>query len=99
MGDKANRNVCATTHCSGALLTMSFFVKSPTVIKCYLWWNGQGIRFFPEDITTTMAKIFDLDKHGNREFLENEQLVTEYIESMQRVLRDNEFKGFQLSYQ
>ena len=70
-----NQNVSASFSCFGSLLTFSFVAKSPTVVKCYLYWNGQGMRFFPEDIRTVLPKIFDLDSHGNREFLQRPLLA------------------------
>merc|ERR1712087_386110 len=91
------QNVCSSFHCFGSVLTLSLYVKSQDVVKCYLYWHGRVIRFFPEDIRTTMTKIFDLKKHGNEAFLKSEKLDG-HIDSMKRGLRDEEFKGFQVSY-
>eukprot|EP01083_Nonionella_stella_P187987 691912_1 len=40
-------NIGASFHAKGGLITFSYFVKSKDVIKCYLYWNGQVIRFMP----------------------------------------------------
>ena len=55
MANKKN----VSSHFFGSLLTLSFFFKSPDVVKCYLYWHGS------EDIRTTLTKIFDLEKCDN----------------------------------
>ena len=91
------QNVSSSFHCVGSLLTLSFYVKSADVVKCYIFWHDLGIRFMPEDIRTTLLRIFDLERHGNREFLQNDEILAGFIESMRRGLRDEEFKAFQMS--
>jgi len=92
------QNVNTSFHCFGSLLTLSFYAKSADVVKCYLYWQGQIIRFFPEDVRTVLPRIFDMTKRGNAEFLKNSDEVEEHIRSMRRGLSDKEFKGFQMSY-
>ena len=38
--DDRERNIGASYHCRGSLLTFSFQVINPNEIRCYLYWNG-----------------------------------------------------------
>ncbi len=88
-------NIGTASHCKGTLLTLSFHVKSIEDIKCYLFWNGQMQRFMPEDITTVLPKIFNMNYDGNEQFMK--QYVMEAkkeIIKMKRNLNDAKFNSF-----
>merc|ERR1712013_640670 len=56
-GDDPLRN---TSHCGGSMMTFSIHAMQSDVVKCYLYWNGQMVRFHPEDIRTTLHMLFNM---------------------------------------
>ena len=80
------------------MLTFSFLVKKADVVKCYLYWNGQMIRFMPQDICTVLPKIFNMGFRGNKAFLKDEDNVGEIVHEMQCKMRDKKFEAFRSSF-
>jgi len=93
-----NSNIGANSHCQGSLLTFCFHVKMMDVIKCYLYWNGQVIRFMPQDIKTVFPTMFNMKYGGNQDYIDKNQDLDKMIEEMQKKLVDKEFAAFQESY-
>ena len=91
-------NIGSSTHCQSSLLTMSFHVKSMDEIKCYLYWNGQITRFWPDNIRTVFPEIFNMDYEGNRDFVAFERDLDLRINKMNKTIKDLPFKGFRQSY-
>eukprot|EP01083_Nonionella_stella_P079976 219539_1 len=87
----------ATTHCKRGTLTLSFHVKEERIIKCYLFWNGQMMRFFPDDIKSVLPGLFNPKKQGKRDKAE-EELLDAMIKEMKEKLVDEEFDEFVSSY-
>ena len=77
---------------------MSFVVKKESVIKCYLFYGGGIIRFFPEDIRTVFPKIFNMDYGENRDYINNDQDLIKLINEMKVQLVDQEFSKFVENY-
>ena len=88
----------ATSHCNNALLTMSIIVKKENVIKCYLFYGGGAIRFFPADIKIVFPKIFNMDYGGNRDYIENDYDLNNLMNKMKAELVDEDFSKFQENY-
>jgi len=78
---------------TGSLMTLSFHVHSVDVIKCYLYFGGQIIRFMPSDIKNVLPRLFNMDFPGNAEFVKS-KLIDEYAEAMARMLMDCQFEAF-----
>ena len=75
-------------------MTLSFVVKKENVIKCYLFYGGGVIRFFPEDIKTVLPTIFNMEYVGNRDYIENDKDLDHLIKEMTA----EEFFKFQQNY-
>lgn len=95
-----DKNIGAHSPCKSSFLTLSFHVKQEDVIKLYLYYNGQSIRFMPNDIKDVLPMLFNMKWFDgvNADFLARKKLVNEYIERMERCLKDVEFEAFQQSY-
>ena len=101
--DRAKRppkdtNIGTNNHCKGGLMTLSFHVKSENEIKIYLFWNGNMIRFMPEDIKTVLQRLF-VDSEENKSYLKDEEGDLEkLIEDMKGKIVDAKFESFRKSY-
>ena len=93
--DATDQNIKTSFHCDGRLLTLSFHVMGPDTVRMYLYWNGQFMRFFPEDIKPVFESIFKKDYGGgeNGDFMES-KAIDECIARMKGKLRDTMFTGF-----
>ena len=90
-------NVTSQTSDS-SLLTLSFYVKTAKVIKVYLYYNGQCMRFMPEDIKTVLPMMFNMEYGENAEWIQREKEVNDNIEQLTCCLKDVEFQAFRQSY-
>eukprot|EP01084_Bolivina_argentea_P031652 58583_1 len=66
--EKKNRITSHDNVC-GQLLTFSFHVRATDNVKCYMYWNGQCMRFYPSDIINVLPIIFDNNVYGNKQFV------------------------------
>ena len=75
-------------------MTFSYHVRKKDDIKCYLLWNGQNHRFYPQDILDVFPEIFKMDEK-ERETFQNKKVdkIKEVIARM-RPLRDEQFERF-----
>jgi len=96
--DEMDINIGATHHCKNGLLTMSIIAKKENVIKCYLFYGGGVIRFFPEDIKIVFPTIFNMDYGGNRDYIEKDKELDNLIKIMKDQIVDEEFSKFQQYY-
>ena len=92
------RDIGSLFGCNSSLLTLSFHVKQQHVIKMYLYFNGQCMRFMPEDITTILPVLFNMEHGDNSQWIRQQMEVNQYIDRMERCLKDVEFEAFQQSY-
>ena len=83
----------ATADCGGSLLTLSIYAKQEDVVKAYLYWNGQAMRFIAGDTKTVLPRIFNMDYPGNRQFVESARIDSQ-IKNMKDILKDAEFDSF-----
>ena len=74
---------------------MSFHVHSSDVLKCYLCFAGQIIRFMPQDITTVLPILFNMKFEGNQDFVESEE-IKEYVDELvkNKRFKDTQFEAF-----
>lgn len=64
-----------TNSCTNdGILTFNFHVQSIDEIRCYLWFKGSCIRFFPEDIINILPLIFDLKYQKNQQFATHQKI-------------------------
>eukprot|EP01083_Nonionella_stella_P147863 467139_1 len=109
--NKVGSNIRSISHCHGALLTLSIIAREEDVVKAYLYWYGQIIRFEPQDIKTVLPELFNM-KWNNGQPLEDEQLsaneqfldqsnmdnVNQLIQKMKQVMIDRPFQSFVQKY-
>ena len=98
------KDIGAHDSCKSSLMTLSFHVKTEEVIRLYLYFNGQSMRFMPEDIKDVLPRLFNLEYADNPGWLTRKDPdgdileVDRYINRMKRCLKDVEFEAFQQSY-
>jgi len=101
----AARNVTIGTHfpAKGSILTFSFHAREDRVIKLYLYFNGQCIRFMPQDVRDLLPRLFNMKFLGNTEWFEGRKEqrkeVDGYIERLRAILVDEQFEAFQKQYE
>ena len=88
------KNVNTQTAAKGSIMTLSFHVKKDNVIKLYLYWNGQCIRFMPEDVRDLLPVLFNMNYRDNAEWIRREG-VDRYINELKDMMVDVEFAYFQ----
>ena len=96
-----NGNIGASDHVKGALLTFSFHVKAVDQIKCYIYYNGQMLRFMASDLRIVLPTLFNMDAFQNDAYLENKKFMQELdsrIKLLDEMLVDREFRSFRKSY-
>jgi len=94
--NKPGMNIGAADHCSGAVITLSFWVYSADKIKLYLYWNGGMIRVLPRDIKLLLPKIF-VDNEENKKYVDGDALK-QLIEDLETKLVDKEFESWMETY-
>ena len=70
-------------------------------VKCYLYYNGEIIRFLPDQIRALFPTMFNMEYEGNKSFLEdnkNEELDT-FIKHMKEILIDASFEQFMTTFE
>merc|ERR1719461_682981 len=88
---KTMDNETIHTKSPGAHLCVSFHVKAWDQILCYLYVNGQYLRFMPEDLISILPRFF-VQSEANIEFIEEEKHgAKELVAEMEKVLRDEQF--------
>merc|ERR1719245_1840944 len=85
--DKA---IDSTTAAQGQIMTLSYHSWASDEIKCYLYWQGQCHRFYPEDISKLLPNIFNMNK-GNKGFIESDEL-NPLLNRMK--IQDTKFENF-----
>ena len=91
--DKMQKGVInALDPANGGLMTLSFHVESTDEIRCYLFYNGQMLRFLPEDIVLVLPIFFDPEFGDNKTFAKS-QFAKDLIEIMKGVKRIPNMKG------
>ena len=76
------------------IVTFSFHVEETNKIKCYLYWNGQTMRFYPQDIsqifryifTETQFKMFDKKKEEKNKIMKKIHIKDEQFEGFYRSI-------------
>ena len=91
------RDIGVHFSCHSALFTLSFRVKTPDRTKLYLCYNGQAMRFMPEDIKIVLPTLFNMKYGDNAKWIKSKE-VNGYIDRMRPCLKDVEFEAFQQSY-
>ena len=90
-------NINALNACNGAIMVLSFHVESAEEIRCYVYLNGQILRFMPEDITLVLPKFFDSNFGDNKLWPKSEE-AKQLIDEMSKKLKDVHFKAFYNAY-
>ena len=93
-----DENISAAFHCKGSLITFSFQCKWQNEIKCFLYWNGQMIRFFGDEVETIFPRIFNMDhEDNNMDYFGTDEFKND-IDYINEKLRDRKFEAFQSSF-
>merc|ERR1712130_153242 len=100
--DMQNQQKTIHAKSPGALLTVSFHVKEVDQILCYLYINGQYLRFMPEDMINILPRFF-VESAQNKAFvakkLKNKKnRAQEFVGEMKSWLKDAQFDAFVNSY-
>ena len=73
-------------------MTFSYHVRAKDNIKCYLLWNGQIHRFYPQDILEVLPEIFKMDTKEREDFVTSDQ-IKRIIRNM-KPFHDDKFEHF-----
>eukprot|EP01083_Nonionella_stella_P072717 196179_1 len=90
-------DIGAQNSFGSSALTLSFHVRQEKVIKCYLFWSGQMIRFMAEDVRTVLPNIFNMKYPGNQDLIDGNNPnmdLDEIIAEIKGKLVDEEFDAF-----
>merc|ERR1719361_2456929 len=74
-------------------IVLSFHCLSTEEIRCYLYMNGQGMRFMPEDICHLLPIFFDPEFEDNKKWATSKE-AKNLVREMDKKLRDDGFKAF-----
>eukprot|EP00483_Globobulimina_turgida_P006251 UN06261 len=79
----------------GELMTLSFHIEAADEIKCYLFYEGQSTRFYPQDILEVFPKLFDMSYGNNEKFIQSDaaKAVAKNI-----LIKDIHFETFYRSF-
>ncbi len=72
------------------IVTFSYHVRAENDIKCYLLWNGQCVRFYPQDILDLLPHLFVMDER-NKKFIESVDAI-KLVQQME--IPDTKFEEF-----
>ena len=75
--------------CKGAFMVLSFHVMSPDEIRCYIYLNGQFVRFQPDDIKYMLPQFFKQNEQ-NLTFSQSNK-IDMMIKDMNGKLIDTKF--------
>merc|ERR550539_111300 len=85
--------ITSQSNCNGAMIVLSFHVESTDEMRCYMYINGQVLRFMPEDIQLVLPLFFDAEFKKNKEFAQSEK-AKKLVKKMKDNLRDVHFEAF-----
>eukprot|EP01084_Bolivina_argentea_P065926 120183_1 len=86
-------NITSLTNVCGQLITLSFIVEQLDGIRCYLYWNGQTMRFQGEDIIQVLPFLFE-NSEENVEFIKKSTELEEMKKAFNSVVRDSKYETF-----
>merc|ERR1719295_637166 len=92
--DDTKRTIGSSSHAAGRVLTFSFHVISPDIVRIYLHWSNQTIRFFPGDLKAVLPRFYDMSFGGNAMFKDS-PAMDECIGRMKGKLKDVMLSSFQ----
>ena len=70
-------------------------------VKCYLYYNGEMIRFFPDQIRALFPTMFNMKYDENTFFLKNKKNkeLDTFIKYMEEILIDTSFEQFMKTFE
>ena len=109
MDQKENDNPTVTAygsireHTNAQMIIFSFQVTQSDSIRCWMFVNGQAIRFMPEDVKTTLPLFFDQEKIENEDWKENERYaqskdIANARDQLEKSLIDPQYDEFKKLY-
>jgi len=90
--------VTSTAPASAASIMLSFHVEASDEIRCYMYINGQVMRFMPSDIINLLPLFFDKTFGDNADFAQSKR-AQQLVDEMKKNLRDVRFNAFMKKYQ
>mmetsp|Transcript_10409 Transcript_10409/g.9419 ORF Transcript_10409/g.9419 Transcript_10409/m.9419 type:complete len:201 (+) Transcript_10409:3-605(+) len=87
-------NIGSGFHAKGGLLTFSFQCKAADQIKCFLFYNGQVIRLFPDEIEDVFPQIFNMEHPRNKGYFTNNKHFKSTMANIEGKLIDKRFNAF-----
>ena len=76
-------------------MTFSYHTRAQDDIKCYLLWNGQNHRFYPQDVVGVLPQIFNMEEKAREEFIKSEETKKQISEMYD--FTDKKFQTFYCS--
>ena len=92
--DAKYQNIGSQTAAHSSIMTFSFHVIQENVIKLYLYYNGQCIRFMAEDIYVVLPALCNMEYGNNKEFISQFSDECGYVSRLDKVLKDEDFESF-----
>ena len=96
-GNKSRNTITSLSDFGGAMMALSFHAESASNIRCYLYANGQHLRFFPADVVNILPNFFDSGFGDNAAWKESEE-AQQLVAEMGGKLRDEQFEAFLTKY-
>ena len=84
-------SIGADSDCGGSLLTFSIHAKRGDAIKVYLFYNGECIRFMPEDIFIILPLLFNMKYRSG--WIQSKE-AEKYDQRLKEYLEDTDFAAF-----
>eukprot|EP01083_Nonionella_stella_P069615 185671_1 len=97
--------ITAADHAHGQLMTLNFQIESVNETRCYLFWNGQSMRFKGEHLGELLSSIFvstdDIDWKDvkKKKLLPFDEQITDYRFDIFRKQIGSAYKPYSESYQ
>ena len=85
-------------HLNGQMCVFSFHVMSADEIRCYLFYSGQCLRFYPSDIINVIPELFenseDVRTHMIEQMNEKDGKWKKQFDDFKEALQDKWFDHF-----
>ena len=95
--DSNDKTIGAAFAAAGSLLILSFHIRSADLIKVYLYFNGQIVRFLPKDLKALFNGLYNMDYKGNKDYIEKGK-IDDKITKMSAKIVDKQFDAWQQEY-
>eukprot|EP01084_Bolivina_argentea_P217347 369035_1 len=93
------QKITSSSKCDGTMLVLSFHVESVDEIRCYIYLNGNMVRFLPDDLKNYLPEFFIDDQRNKAYWNSNEEEgLNTLIKNIKAKLIDRRFESFYIQY-